>query len=217
MALKRNKVVNYSDESYVPKTITDVVNSYRQVIVDLLRDELKKHDKYATGNLVEHMRVDLEKDENVISFELVMQDYWKFVDKGVDGTKVKHGSPYKFTKGNIKQEAVRRFMTSRRIEEISWQKDGKTITLSAKKKNIKTKKGLDKEAKKKKKIISRQSRLKAIAFVIGRGISKKGIKPTHFYTNTINEQFIKTFKQRVSEALKTDVLVSIKDIKKALQ
>lgn len=97
-----------------------------------------------------------------ISFSLTMNDYWKFQDKGVDGTEKSHGSEYKFKGKNISQKAMLKFIDSRHIKiELT----PKTKELNKSLRN----KGIRKAYKK----LSIDKAKKTLAFLIGRSVAKK--------------------------------------------
>jgi hypothetical protein len=149
-----------------------------------------------------------------------MEDYYKFVDKGVDGTQKKWGSPYSFKKKNISRQAMHSFMMNRAIDELVYtNKKGETITFRAKDtKSIKRKtKGLtNKDNRKTVKKQTIEGRRNSIAYVLGRNIARKGVKPTHFLSNVLTEAFKENFKNNIAKAFKEDIYVSVREIKKQL-
>ena len=139
----------------------------------------------------------------VISFQLTMNEYWKFQDKGVDGTKVKHGSPYKFKKGNINQRAMLNFINARHFKiELSTRRQ-KTL------KGIRTK-GIRQGAKK----LSIDQAKKSLAFVLGRSIAQKGITPKRFMEKVITTERLDELKEMLKPLIR-DLFVL--EIKSALQ
>lgn len=138
----------------------------------------------------------------VVSFEFFFEGspYWKFADKGVDGTEVKHSSPYKFKKKNIDQKAAIAFIKSRHFK----------IELSTKAKaNIKSLK--NKTVRKSIKQISYDKALKGLAFVVGRSISKKGIKPAHFMDKIITPSRIDELKKMLAPVIRNQFIIDIKN------
>lgn len=69
------------------------LNKYGQSVIDEMRTRLKGYDKFATGALYNNMSYAVTKDWEVV-FEL--EDYYKFVDKGVNGYAKRRGSPFSF-------------------------------------------------------------------------------------------------------------------------
>lgn len=60
----------------------------------------------------------------------------------------------------------------------------------------------------KKKQVNRDKALKQVAFAIGKTISKKGIKPTYFFSDVINEDLYLEMKTDLELALKKDIEIT---------
>ena len=85
------------DEAFEPKNIQEfILKKYKQGTIDALTDSLQKVDRVSTGELSQSVDVRVFEDGGVVSFQIIMEDYWKFVDIGVDGRLKKVGSPYSF-------------------------------------------------------------------------------------------------------------------------
>jgi hypothetical protein len=183
MAIKKSDAI-LIDDSFESKNIDDVFLSYRSVLIAALQKSLQDVDRVSSAKLYQSIEVDIERGSKKISFELKMEDYWKFVDEG------------RKAGGKMPPiDAILKFINFRRIKPINNKKIVK-----------------DKKAKK----ISRDRANKQLAYLIARKIQKRGIKPTHFYSNVVNNTFKEQFKEDISKAFKGDVLVSIRDIKKSL-
>lgn len=184
-------------EEYFEFVVSDTVGK--------LVDELQRLDKDQPGELIQSIGENsfVERKGTLITFQIGMEDYWKFVDEGVDGTEKKHGSKYKFKNDGkpINLNAVKNFIAARGIKL-----NRKTIP---KAKNKKIKKAL--------KQISTDKALKQAMFAIGKSIKKKGIKPTHFYSNIVNDAFKTRIRNDLAVALRKDVEVVFKEIKKELE
>ena len=178
-------------------SIEEVLAVIRQETIDALTDSLYEVDRVSTGELVQSISVDIPIQDDEVSFILSMEDYWKFVDEGVDGTSKSVGSPYKFKKKNIKQRAVLEFIANRGISA------GRIAT------HYKNSKGA--MVRRKKPMPGDKAR-KTLAFLIGRSMAKNGIKPTNFYTNVINEEWKKDFTKKIAIALGNDIKIAFKEV-----
>ena len=185
MAGESKSNFEFLTKDFEPKTLNDVMFKYKSVITDELEQSLDNVNRVASGKLRQSIRVDIDEEEEKISLSLYMDDYWKFVDKGVDGTQVKHGSPYKFTKKNVDNDAMLSFMKFRGITG----KAAKTI-------------------KPRKEPIPQSKLNEQTAFLIGRSVAKKGLKPTDFFTDVINEDLKKRMSKDILKALGKDILIS---------
>jgi len=132
-------------------------------------------------------------------FQLTMNDYWKFVNEGVDGTKKNWGSKYAFKGKNINQQAVLKFIKKRHINIDLSQKRSTKI------KGIKTK-GIRQKYKQ----MSLDAKRKSLAFVIGRSIAEKGIKPTHFMDDVLNDDRKNELKMMLKPLIEKSYILEIK-------
>lgn len=143
----------------------------------------------------------------VISFSLMMNDYWKFQDSGVDGTEVKHGSKYKFKqrldkRGNQKPVnigAIENFIKARHIK----------IELSAKKKAL-NKSLRTKGIRQRHKQLSFDEARKSAAYAMGVDIAKKGIKPKKFMDKVITDERMNELKQMLAPLIRDAFVLEIK-------
>jgi hypothetical protein len=124
--------------------------------------------------------------------------YWKFVNKGVKGTrneKADNNTPYKFSpsKKSIPIAVAQRMIDS-----------GKKKTTSVKpyrKLGVETKAIEDK---------------KSLAFLIARSIHRRGLSSTHYFDNAAKETFGKNFYEVMTAALGKDIQIKIRQIGKEL-
>lgn len=179
-------------------SIQDVLIKIRQETIDELVRSLENVDRVSSGVLSQSIEVDLPEDgKGGISFILSMEDYWKFVDEGVNGTKNSRGSQFGYKKKNIKQAAVKEFIANRGIGL------GDLAT------HYTNKKGL--RVPRKTKLPAEKAR-NTLAWLIGRSISEKGTAPTNFYSDVITDEWKKDFTKRVAVALGEDIAIAFKDI-----
>lgn len=141
-------------------------------------------------------------NNGVISFSLFFLDgyeYWKFQDSGVDGTQVKHGSKYKFTKKNLSQKAMLNFIDRRHFK----------IELSTRRQKVL--KGLrGKGIRKTESKLSYDKAKKNLAFLMGRSIAKKGIKPKKFMDKVITDERMNELKQMLAPLIRDAFVLEIK-------
>jgi hypothetical protein len=189
------KDVEFINSEFEPNSVPEVFAIYQNKIIKALTDNLERVNRVSTGALSQSIRVDIEQEEETVSFILFMEDYWKFVDMGVDGWKNKHGSPFSYKKKNIDQQAMLDFIKFRGIRPKPPKR-----------------KGLSRSSKK----LSMDKRRKQLAFVMGRSIAKKGLKPTNFFSDVVNETFKKELAKDISEALAKEVNIEFELTNKAL-
>ena len=86
------------DKEFVAKTVEDIFLKYRADLIQDLRESLINVNRDQPGDLLQSIDGSVEVEANNISFEIRMNDYWVFVDEGVDGTVTTQGSQYNFKK-----------------------------------------------------------------------------------------------------------------------
>jgi hypothetical protein len=134
------------------------LNRFAKDVVANSRKNLAK--KGASGNLSKSLDYKLSIHQNSFSLELLMEDYGKFVDKGVSGTEKKYNTPYSYT-GKYKMinpKALDKWVLRRGL------------------KGTRNAKG---------QFVSRKS----LKFAIATSIYKKGIKPSLFFTKPFKNAF----------------------------
>lgn len=143
-------------------------------------------------------------DNDRVTFQLTMSDYWKFQDKGVDGTEVSHGSKFKFKRRLNKygkQKPVGGmldFIESRHIKiELSPRKKGLN-------KSLKTK-GIRQQHKK----LSIKQAKESAAYAIGVSVAKKGIKPLHFMDKIITPDRLNQLKEMLKPVIRNEFILEI--------
>ena len=181
------------DKAFEPKNIQEfILQKYRQGTIDALTDSLQKVNRVSTGELSQSVDVRVFEEGGVVSFQIIMEDYWKFVDKGVDGRLKKVGSPYSFKKKNISQLAAKEFVTARGITQWKDRSGKVTLDVNAPPKRLKA--GQSKS-------LSRNNKFKTLYYLAGRAIANYGVKPTDFYTDVINEDWIEGVKEDIAATI----------------
>ena len=192
------------DKAFVAKTVEDIFLKYRADLIQDLRESLINANRDQPGDLLQSIDGSVEVEANNISFEIRMNDYWVFVDEGVDGTVTSQGSQYKYKKAGkrIPLDAMKKFIAARGLSPAM------SISRQRKVEKIAGKGKLSKKIKKAVKQINKKNALDSFAFAIGANIKKRGLRPTHFFTNVINESLKDKLTKEISEALKKDIEIN---------
>ena len=192
------------DKAFVAKTVEDIFLKYRADLIQDLRESLINVNRDQPGDLLQSIDGSVEVEANNISFEIRMNDYWVFVDEGVDGTVTSQGSQYKYKKAGkrIPLDAMKKFIAARGLSPAM------SISRQRKVEKIAGKGKLSKKIKKAVKQINKKNALDSFAFAIGANIKKRGLRPTHFFTNVINEDLKQRLTKEISEALKKDIEIN---------
>jgi hypothetical protein len=163
-------------------------------------DRLNATDRVDTGSLASSIKFETTETANGIIIEVFVNDYYKFVDKGVRGVgpgNKNNTSPYKFRYANPSKshiEAMRGWI----------RRNG----LKSRAKDVQKYGRIGRE--------KRQPEDMRLAQIIARSIKMKGLKRTGFWEDSINETF-KDFDIKMAEALGIDIAVNLKNMVKEIK
>ena len=128
----------------------------------------------------------------VLRFTFVMNDYWDIVDKGRKPGSVSEDGQSKISEWS----GLSGFAENIRISDLEARKEKQSLS--------KRKNGL----KKLKKMPFDRAK-KAAGFLVARSLKNKTIEPTNFFTDVINDGRIEELQKRLSELIKTDIIINI--------
>ena len=162
------------------QSIGTILQGYSKTITDALKKNLEKHDSLATKALWQSVQVPITIFGSTYTLQIIMEDYWRWVDEGRKPGKMPP------------------------VDKIAQWIAHKGIPIRAQVKATPLK-------RKSKKTLSERvrSRQRSVAFLIARSIGKKGTRPTHFYSDVINEKFIADMKADIGKQLKKDYTIQI--------
>ena len=189
---------------FVPKEdmplALQLVAEYVEAFERQVADELNRLDKVDTGSLASSIKFETTETKNGIIIEVFVNDYYKFIDKGVKGigrNNKNTTSPYKFRTLNPSQShvsAIRKWINRNGIK--------------ARATDVKKYGAVGRE--------NRQPQDKSLAYIIARSIKSKGLERTGFWTDSI-EQTFKDFDVKMSQALGIDIRVNLENMVKEIK
>lgn len=206
----RNKeLFNILDSSTVIKGVEGVFLKYRSLLIEELTSNLHKHDKDQPGKLIQSIDVKVKTEGTNVRFTLSMEDYYKFVDEGVQGTEGSSiTSEFKFKKAGkrIPLDSIKKFIAARGINYKSNISSKENQRL----KQVKGKGNLSKKIKKTVKTINKKNAINSTAFAIGTAIKKHGIKPTYFFSDVVNGELYTQMKADIEKELGRTIELSFR-------
>ncbi len=161
--------------SNIAKTpVGQVVQEFAQTSIDKMKGYAPK----ATGTLSQSLTYTFTQENGKIDLEFLADDYWDFINSGVDGTAQssgaisnKFGSTYSFASmAKTSSGAGLNFK-----ESISLWMISKGIT-------------------------AEDGDQESLAYVIMQSVKRKGIKPTEFVNKVLNEEALKQLESEVADA-----------------
>lgn len=169
--------------------IADILYAFGEQMVDDLAQKLSDKDKVASGDLISSMRFSFPKFGTTYNFVFTLEEYYKWVDAGRPKGKL---PPF---------DAINKWANTKKNFALdTFRRDAKGRVIQKKFKTFSK--------------VSRVGIIEAIRW----GIYRKGIKPTNFWTSTVEDGRIAELEKDLSVALGKEVQVNIleyvKEIKK---
>lgn len=178
-------------DSIIEEALVRFVNG----LTDTMKSNLTELDAYyADSELVQSIiTLPLSANGGNFSMSIEMNYYGDFLNQGVSGTRNKFNSPYSFKKESVSpafNKSLRKWITKRGIPIESRYSQTRNLT-----KDQRRKKQIDEKTK--------------MAYAMGMGIKREGIKPTNFINNAISEQAVEPFAQALADALGRSIQITI--------
>jgi len=159
------------------------LQTFWQKVIDDLVQSLKDVNRFASGNTAQAIGAFNLTPVTFISnssFEITiaMPDYYKFMDQGVSGAKKNTNiSPFKYTNKRPPISAIRKFMLNRGIVGRDFRRARST--------------------RGRKRGAAINSSLDNLAYAIAFSIWEKGLTPTHFYSDVVNDTLLANFERQL--------------------
>ena len=125
--------------------VEQTIKEWLRERIDVARAELESNNRNASGSLSASIRTkDLVTNGEEVLVEVIAEDYWDFINQGVNGTVNKFGSPYSFKNlvvGMKMHQAFKEFIQLRGITprepEMDYDQLAYILAKATKKKGIK--------------------------------------------------------------------------------
>lgn len=126
-----------------------------------------------------------------LQIQIKMEDYWKFVDQGVNGLNVSQGSPFSFKTKNPSRAMVQEIEGWLKRAGASSENINRSIS--------------------KKESVGLKFAGSSKAFAVARSIKSRGLKPTLFFTNALEQFNREVASNALVNAARIDVTTSIQN------
>ena len=187
-------------------TVEAMLGLYAMEFIGKAQKNLKQANKISTGGLSESMRFESTEMPGGLSLKIFVNDYYKFIDEGVQGAGPKsknRTSPYKY-----------RDMMPPIIEIMKWMR---TNVNAARIDDQRTKLSkLQKKRKRLKETVKRADSIRKVAFMFAKSIQMKGFKKTGFWSRAFDESF-KDFGPKMAEAMGADIRIDLRNMIKEVK
>lgn len=174
-------VIIGSDEDRVTGVAVTWVNER----IAVAKEYLQSHDKNASRELTASIApLPIIEDNGILTIQVEANDYWDFVNSGVNGTEIRRGAPY--SRKEVSSGSSEGYLLSIR----DWMRF----------RGINTSEYFDKSGAKKIKTLDTEALLNGMAFGIMKKIKKTGQDPTPFMDVAFSEEAINDLEKRILEA-----------------
>jgi hypothetical protein len=187
-------------------TVEAMLGLYALEFISKAQKNLKQANKISTGGLSESMRFESTEMPGGLSLKIFVNDYYKFVDEGVQGAGPKsknRTSPYKY---RDKMPPIVEIMKWMRTNVNAAAIDDQRTKLSK----------LQKKRKRLKETVKRADSIRKVAFMFAKSIQMKGFKKTGFWSRAFDESF-KDFGPKMAEAMGADIRIDLRNMIKEVK
>jgi hypothetical protein len=177
----------------VEQAMIDLLGNFCELLVQDMQKNLAEKNRNANGLLSQSILLKVGENEVSIS----MQDYWKYVDKGVQGNgkgkkRLKGiGSPYKFTNKMPPVSALKKYIMNKGISIQGYSDKKRSLRAGIRK--------------------TPNNPLDTAAFLMARSIQQHGIEASNFYTDVVNPKAFTQLVRRAEKVLGQQVIFEIRD------
>ena len=161
---------------------------------------MRKRGHISSGKGIDLVKVsDLEYKSGIMSVDVLIPEYLRYQNDGVNGTQVNHGSKFSY-KGKMPPLMPILKWVRREINKLKTDKYGPVN---------RAKMGASMRKARAVKQMTDEKKFRSVAFAIAKNIQKKGIKPTGDIDQAANITE-RIFKREMAEGFKIDIINSLK-------
>lgn len=187
--------IGVSKQQTVEQSMETLLAGFANLVIEELQKNLDQDNKNASSVLRQSIVMSVGDREVSIS----MEDYWKFVDKGVQGNgKGKSGkrlkgigSPYKYTNKMPPVSALKKYIMNKGISIKGYSDKKRSL-----RKNIRSKPN---------------NPIDNAAFLMARSIQQYGVDGSQFYSDVVNAKAFKQLARQAEKTLGKQVIFEIRD------
>lgn len=164
--------------------VFEVLTAFVTIKISEAKKNLRDANDSSSGTLEQSIRPEPEITKSGILIKVMAEDYFDYLNKGVNGLERRYGAPYSFKSlavGSGMLRSFEDFIKHRNIKSIAYQnKEGETIE----------------------KILSNASDYKSASYVLARATKKKGIRANHFMDKAFDDESIEELTKSLGLAVK---------------
>lgn len=92
-------------------TLIQILNN----LIERYKTILKENGRVASGDLLNSIKGEVRVDNNIYTFVINLNDYWKYLENGVNGTAVDNVSIHSFNCKTVNTDAIEKWITVKGI------------------------------------------------------------------------------------------------------
>lgn len=92
-------------------TLIQILNN----LIERYKTILKENGRVASGDLLNSIKGEVRVDNNLYTFVINLNDYWKYLENGVNGTAVDNVSIHSFNCKTVNTDAIEKWITVKGI------------------------------------------------------------------------------------------------------
>lgn len=158
--------------------IESILLDYGKAFQSMAAGQLRRANKVSTGALSDSIAFTTKRTKNGYELNIEVLDYYKFVDQGVRGTGPGNKNSRSKYKYDNKMPPIKAIMKWLKTEISVVQKEDQKYKLSNRQKKSRSVKAMSKEMK-----------MRTLAFLIARKIKRRGLPYTGFWERSFEKTF----------------------------
>lgn len=147
------------------------VAQYVETSIIQMKDALTSAGRVSSGELQSSINAEIKTENEAVIVDFIFADYWDFVNEGVNGLTNNFGSPYSFS-------------------QIAKVPSSGGLTFPESIKRWITERGLEAE----------DGNYEGLAWVIMQSVKRKGLRPSNFVNDVINDESIEALEESLLDA-----------------
>ena len=187
--------IGVSKQATTEQTMETLLAGFANLVIDELQKNLDQENKNASSVLRQSISLTIGEKEVSIS----MEDYWKYVDKGVrgngkgrSGKRLKGvGSPFKYTNKMPPVSALKKFIMNKGISIRGYSDKKRSLRKSIRQ--------------------SKNNPIDNAAFLMARSIQQYGMDGSKFYSDVVNQKAFRELARKAEKLLGQQVIFEIRD------
>lgn len=177
---KARKELRFTPDGEIETILSDWVSERIEEAQRILK-ETGRNSSSTLSNSIQALP--FEQSDGSFLVKVIAEDYYDFVNQGVDGLERSFGSPYSFKNlgvGSKMKQAFSEFIRRKGIKGLSW---------------------INNEGERIQKILTTAKDYEGASYVLAKATKKRGIKPSHFMDIAFSQEHIDDLSKQLGKKI----------------